>query len=118
MVLLLPALAACAAPPSSNNAMNDMALPARAPDNPSAASLQQRLAITHRFTLRVPSAETEAIQQRHMAECTKLGCTILSTSIDRSNELRRLRRRAGRAAGENHDARAVGRRSGAADIRG
>ena len=53
-------------------------------DNPSAN--ERRLAITHRFAIRVPSAETEAIQQKHMAECAKLGCTILSTSIDRSNE--------------------------------
>jgi hypothetical protein len=53
-------------------------------DNPSAS--ERRLAITHRLTIRVPSAEAEAIQQKHMAECAKLGCTILSTSIDRSNE--------------------------------
>jgi hypothetical protein len=103
MVLLLPVLAACAAPPSSNNAMNDMAFSARAPDNPPAASQQQRLAITHRFTLRVPSAETEAIQQRHMAECTKLGCTILSTSIDRSTEGRFNARAAVRIKPESYD---------------
>lgn len=53
-------------------------------DGSSAA--ERRLAITHRLTIRLPGAETEAIQQRHMAECAKLGCTILSTSIDRSNE--------------------------------
>jgi hypothetical protein len=104
IVLLLPALAACAAPPSSNNAMNDMAFSARAPDNPSAANQQQRLAITHRFTLRVPSAETEAIQQRHMAECTRLGCTILSTSIDRSIEGRFNARAAIRIKPESYDA--------------
>ena len=40
-------------------------------DNPSAN--ERQLAITHRFTIRVPSAETEAIQQKHMAECAKLG---------------------------------------------
>lgn len=51
-----------------------------------ASANERQLAITHRFTIRVPSAETEAIQQKHMAECAKLGCTILSTSIDRSNE--------------------------------
>ena len=42
--------------------------------------------VGHRFTLRVPNAETEAIQQKHLAECIKLGCAIVSTSIDRSNE--------------------------------
>ncbi len=103
MVLLLPALAACAAPPS-NNAMNDMSFAARTPDNSPAANQQQRLAITHRFTLRVPSAETEAIQQRHMAECTRLGCTILSTSIDRSTEGRFNARAAVRIKPESYDA--------------
>jgi len=34
-------------------------------DNPSAVN--RRLAVTHRFTLRVPSEATEAIQQKHMA---------------------------------------------------
>jgi hypothetical protein len=102
MVVLLPALAACAAPPS-NNAMNDMPFAARAPDNSPAANLQ-RLAITHRFTLRVPSAETEAILQRHMSECTRLGCTILSTSIDRSTEGRFNARAAVRIKPESYDA--------------
>jgi len=46
----------------------------------------RRLEVTHRFTLQVPNAETEAIQQKHIAECIKIGCAIVSTSIDRSNE--------------------------------
>jgi hypothetical protein len=61
---------------------------------PSVAQLAQdrssgddrRIEVRHRFTLRVPNAETEAIQQRHLAECIRLGCAIVSTSIDRSNE--------------------------------
>ncbi|MCC8953770.1 DUF4349 domain-containing protein [Bradyrhizobium sp. Pear77] len=52
--------------------------------NPSAAD--RYVAVTHRLTLRVPSAEIEAVQRQHMAECAKLGCSILATSIDRSNE--------------------------------
>jgi hypothetical protein len=102
IVLLLLPLAACAAPPS-NNAMYDMALPARAQDNSPAAN-QQRLAISHRFTLRVPSVETEAIQQRHMTECARLGCTILSTSVDRSIEGRFNARAAVRIKPESYDA--------------
>jgi hypothetical protein len=46
----------------------------------------RRLAMTYQFTLRVPDADAEAIQQRHLAECKKLGCEILNTSIDRWNE--------------------------------
>jgi hypothetical protein len=92
VALLLPLLSACA--PGANNFLAARNTSADGPsggfpgpamqDNPSAN--ERRLAITHRFTIRVPSAETEAVQQKHMAECAKLGCTILSTSIDRSNE--------------------------------
>jgi hypothetical protein len=42
------------------------------------------VAIAHRFTLVASNAEIEALQQRHMDECKKLGCTILNTSISRS----------------------------------
>jgi hypothetical protein len=88
--VLLPLLSACA-PGANNFAGNTIAdgpsggFPGPAMQDNSSAN-ERRLAITHRFTIRVPSAETEAIQQKQMAECAKLGCTILSTSIDRSNE--------------------------------
>jgi hypothetical protein len=92
VVLLLPLLSACS--PGANNFHLARDTVADGPfggytgpamqDNPSAS--ERRLAITHRLTIRVPSVEAEAIQQKHMAECAKLGCTILSTSIDRSNE--------------------------------
>ena len=39
--------------------------------------------MAHRFTLLAPNAEIETLQQRHMAECKKLGCSILNTSISR-----------------------------------
>jgi glycine cleavage system regulatory protein len=42
-------------------------------------------AIAHRFTLVVPSAEIEAVQEKNSAECVKLGCNILSSSINRSD---------------------------------
>lgn len=46
----------------------------------------KRLAISHAFTLRLPSKEVEAAQQKHLTECGKLGCTVLNTRLDRSNE--------------------------------
>ena len=46
----------------------------------------RQLAVTHRFTLRVPSAQTEAIQKEHLDQCAQLNCTVLSSSIDRQNE--------------------------------
>ncbi|MDI4237246.1 DUF4349 domain-containing protein [Bradyrhizobium sp. Arg237L] len=100
MFVLLPLLAACA--PSPDNAVPNGALPQAMQGNSSSA--ERRLAITHRYTLRVPSAETEAIQQKHMAECAKLGCSILSTSIDRSNEGRINARASVRIKPESFDA--------------
>jgi hypothetical protein len=57
--------------------------------------------------LQVPSAETEAIQHRHIAECSKLGCSILSTSIDRSNEGRISARLSVRVKPEAYDGLAM-----------
>jgi hypothetical protein len=99
--LLLLTLAGCAAPPSRDGEA-DLPIAGGMQDNPSAVN--RRLAVTHRFTLRVPSEATEAIQQKHMAECAKLGCTILSTSIDRSDEGRVSARAAVRIKSESYDA--------------
>jgi hypothetical protein len=46
----------------------------------------KRLAVSHSFTLRLSSVEVEAVQQKHLAECRTLGCTVLNTRLDRSNE--------------------------------
>lgn len=43
----------------------------------------KRVAVTHNYTLRLPRDEVQAIQKRHIDECVKLGCTILSTRLDR-----------------------------------
>jgi uncharacterized protein DUF4349 len=44
---------------------------------------RQGFAVQHRFTLMAPNADIEALQQKHIAECVKLGCSILNTSINR-----------------------------------
>ena len=108
--VLLPLLSACA--PGANNFLPAGNTIADSPsggfpgpamqDNPSAN--ERRLAITHRFAIRLPGADTEAIQQKHMAECAKLGCTILSTSIDRSNEGRISARASVRIKPDSYDA--------------
>jgi len=46
----------------------------------------RRLAITHGFTLQLPGADVEGVQQRHLSQCAKLGCTVVSTLLDRSIE--------------------------------
>jgi hypothetical protein len=50
------------------------------------ANAQAKLAITHTFALSMPSVEVEAVQRRHLDECAKLGCTILTTNLQRGNE--------------------------------
>ena len=61
------------------------------PPGPSSTQVDQsaagkRVAVSHVFSLRLPSTEVEAVQQRHLTECRKLGCSVLNTQLDRSNE--------------------------------
>lgn len=102
MFLLLPLLAACA-PAPNNSAQYDLPMAGAALPG-SAQAARQLLTITHRYTIRVPSAETEAIQQKHLAECVRLGCSVLSTSIDRANEGRIGARTSVRIKPESFDA--------------
>lgn len=97
MLVLLPLLDACSPSPLAVGAGPQ-------PGADSASPADRRVAITHRYTLRVPSAEAESIQQKHMAECARLGCSILSTSIDRSNEGRINARASVRIKPESFDA--------------
>jgi hypothetical protein len=43
------------------------------------------LAVTYRFTLLIPNSEIESEQQKHLAECARLGCTVIDSSINRSD---------------------------------
>src|SRR5262245_14254184 len=44
------------------------------------------IAVTRGFTLRLPSSEVAAVQQKHLSECAKLGCSVLETRLDRLGE--------------------------------
>jgi hypothetical protein len=83
-VILLLTLNGCGrvlSPVNTNNSVLEMPAAARQ----ASANAGPRLAVGHRFTLLVPNAQIEALQQKHIAECTKLGCSILSMSINRSD---------------------------------
>jgi Domain of unknown function (DUF4349) len=67
----------------------------------------KRLAVSHAFTLRLPSIEVETVQQKHLTECGKLGCTVLNTRLDRSNEGRIYARSSVRIAPDAYSAFAV-----------
>src|ERR1700692_3622214 len=45
------------------------------------ANAQTKLAVTHTFELGMPSDQVEAVQRRHLDECAKLGCTVLTTTL-------------------------------------
>jgi hypothetical protein len=49
---------------------------------------ERNIAITHRFTLRIPRDAMEAVQRKHLDQCVQLGCTILNTSLDRLSDVR------------------------------
>ena len=97
---LLLTLGACAQGPSDVAAPSSVARLAQG----SSSAADRYLAVTHSFTLRVPSAEAEAIQQKHITECMKFACTIVSTSIDRSNQGRINARATVRIKPESYDA--------------
>jgi hypothetical protein len=85
------ALAGCA-PASDNNSPSvqyDLVVP-QTPGNPGAQNAQRgaerRVAISHRFTLRLANTEVDSVQGKHLAECRKIGCTISSTSLNRSDD--------------------------------
>jgi Domain of unknown function (DUF4349) len=45
------------------------------------ANAQTKLAVTHTFELSMPGDQVEAVQRRHLDECAKLGCTVLTTTL-------------------------------------
>jgi hypothetical protein len=47
------------------------------------SNVGKSVAISHTFALQLDSRVVEATQQKHLAECRKLGCKVLSTRIDR-----------------------------------
>jgi hypothetical protein len=49
------------------------------------ADQQKRIAVSHSYTLRLPSREVERVQQAHLDECVRLGCDVLNTRLDRSD---------------------------------
>lgn len=67
----------------------------------------RQIAVTRGFTLRLPSNEVAGVQQRHLAECAKLGCTVLETRLDRLIEGRISARASVRVAPDRYPALAA-----------
>jgi hypothetical protein len=99
-------LTACSRVPDEYYAISPSGVATIAGDSASAAqsSADKRLAITHSFTLRLAATEVEPVQQKHLAECARLGCTVLSTNLDRSIESRISARVSIRIAPESYAA--------------
>jgi hypothetical protein len=54
------------------------------PGQGGAAGPAKRVAVSHNFALELPDADVEAVHQRHLSECIKLGCNVMNTVLDRS----------------------------------
>ncbi len=65
---------------------------------------QAKLAITHTYALSLPSADVEAVQRRHLDECQKLGCTVLSTNVQHRGQGRVFARISVRISPQSFDA--------------
>ncbi len=100
VILLMSILAACDQPsdtrtemlsgPMETDILDDMPPPPPPPDfkppAPAAAQTREHIAVSYSFALEVPADQIEAIQKKHLAECGKLGCKVVSTSIFRWQE--------------------------------
>src|SRR5262249_39497895 len=60
--------------------------PPKKPPPAQQTGLPRNNAVPRGFPPALPSNEVAAVQERHLAECAKLGCTVLQTRLDRLNE--------------------------------
>jgi len=77
-----------------------------APSQPQAGPTR-RIAVTRSFTLRMPGNEVSAVQERHLAECAKLECTVLETRLDQLGDGRVSARASVRITPERYPALAA-----------
>jgi hypothetical protein len=68
------------------------------------ANAQTKLAVTHTFELGMPSEQVEAVQRRHLDECAKLGCTVLTTTLQHGGQGRVYARTSLRISPQSFDA--------------
>lgn len=68
------------------------------------ANTQTKLAITHSYAITMPSREIEAVQRRDLEECAKLGCTVLTTTLQHAYGDRVLARTSLRISPQGFDA--------------
>jgi hypothetical protein len=68
------------------------------------ANAPAKLAVTHTFELSLPSDQVEAVQRRNLDECQKLGCTVLTTSLQHGFQNSVSARTTARISPQNFDA--------------
>jgi uncharacterized protein DUF4349 len=79
---------------------------ANAPSQPQAGPTRH-IAVTRSFTVRLPGSEVAAVQERHLAECAKLECTVVETRLDQLGDGRVNARASVRIAPERYPALAA-----------
>jgi hypothetical protein len=77
-----------------------------APAQPQAGPTRH-IAVTRSFTLRLPGSEVAAVQERNLAECAKLECTVLETRLEQLVDGRVSARTSVRVAPERYPALAA-----------
>lgn len=85
LLLLCSGLAACSDEPKQQQANASFASAAAAQTLDRGATVQKRMAVSHTFVLRMPAADVEQVQHRHVEACVKAGCTILASQIGRTD---------------------------------
>jgi len=90
-------------PPSTDMRLAQLS---NAPSQPQAGPAR-RIAVTRSFTLRMPGSEVAAVQERHLAECAKLECTVLETRLDQLGDGRVSARASVRVTPERYPALAA-----------
>jgi hypothetical protein len=65
---------------------------------------QAKLAVTHSYALAMASREVETVQRRDLDECARLGCTVLTTTLQRADSGRVVARTSLRISPQSFDA--------------
>ncbi|HEY1544405.1 MAG TPA: DUF4349 domain-containing protein [Xanthobacteraceae bacterium] len=68
------------------------------------ANVRAKLAVTHVYTLAMSSRDVEAVQHRDLDACDKLGCTVLSSNLQRLDGGRVFARTSLRISPQSFDA--------------
>jgi hypothetical protein len=104
MAVAVTAFALAACTPEQRSQTTSVPVQAVAQQPAVEANDGRRVALNYSFSIRVPMGELRDLQHKGLAECRKLGCQILSSTLDQSNKRQSYARTAVRIAPQNFPA--------------